>query len=218
MAGLLRSVWDEPRPARPPARQWWDWALVAVVVAVAVIEGVLRPNLEFRVPSVILAVALAPTLLWRRTHPFLMVAIAFGVSGLAPIFTDGRPSDLYTLAYLLLLAFSLLRWGSGRDIALGTCVLLAKIVFWLAAGFSTASNSVAQVGFFVTVLAVGAALRYRARARARELDQARLLERERLARDLHDTVAHHVSAMAIRAQAGLAMAATQPEEIGRAHV
>jgi signal transduction histidine kinase len=43
----------------------------------------------------------------------------------------------------------------------------------------------------------------------RELDQAKLLERERLARDLHDTVAHHVSAIAIRAQAGLATAASR---------
>jgi signal transduction histidine kinase len=38
----------------------------------------------------------------------------------------------------------------------------------------------------------------------------KLLERERLARDLHDTVAHHVSAMAIRAQAGIATAASDP--------
>lgn len=56
--------------------------------------------------------------------------------------------------------------------------------------------------------AVAMALRYR--ARARELDQVKLVERERLARDLHDTVAHHVSAMAIRAQAGLAKAKTDP--------
>ena len=55
------------------------------------------------------------------------------------------------------------------------------------------------------------ALRYRAGARLRELDQVKLLERERLARDLHDTVAHHVSAIAIRAQAGLATAASHPD-------
>ena len=36
----------------------------------------------------------------------------------------------------------------------------------------------------------------------------RLLEREQLARDLHDTVAHHVSAIAIQAQAGTAVAPT----------
>ncbi|MFC7480182.1 sensor histidine kinase [Luedemannella flava] len=38
-----------------------------------------------------------------------------------------------------------------------------------------------------------------------------LLERARIARDLHDTVAHHVSAIAIRAQAGLAVAPGRPE-------
>ena len=37
-----------------------------------------------------------------------------------------------------------------------------------------------------------------------------LLEREQLARELHDTVAHHVSAIAIRAQAGRTVAATDP--------
>ena len=37
-----------------------------------------------------------------------------------------------------------------------------------------------------------------------------VLRGERLARDLHDTVAHHASAMAIRAQAGIAASASQP--------
>ena len=36
-------------------------------------------------------------------------------------------------------------------------------------------------------------------------------EREQLARELHDTVAHHVSAIAIRAQAGRALAPSRPE-------
>ena len=54
-------------------------------------------------------------------------------------------------------------------------------------------------------------MRYRAVLRTRELDRVKLVERDRLARDLHDTVAHHVSAIAIRAQAGLATAVTQPD-------
>jgi signal transduction histidine kinase len=62
---------------------------------------------------------------------------------------------------------------------------------------------------FATV-ALGAAVRYRSGARMREMAQVKLLERERLARDLHDTVAHHVSAIAIRAQAGLAVSAADP--------
>jgi signal transduction histidine kinase len=68
-------------------------------------------------------------------------------------------------------------------------------------------------GFAVLLasVALGEAFRYRAGARVRGLDQMRLLEREGLARDLHDTVAHHVSAIAIRAQAGLATAASHPD-------
>jgi signal transduction histidine kinase len=58
---------------------------------------------------------------------------------------------------------------------------------------------------------LGLALRWRAGERARELDRVRLLEREELARDLHDTVAHHVSAIAIQAQAGIAVAPTAPD-------
>jgi len=54
-------------------------------------------------------------------------------------------------------------------------------------------------------------MRYRANSRLREEDQVKLLEREQLARELHDTVAHHVSAIAVQAQAGRALAASQPD-------
>lgn len=43
------------------------------------------------------------------------------------------------------------------------------------------------------------------------MDQVKLREREQLARELHDTVAHHVSAIAIRAQAGRVAAASEPD-------
>lgn len=54
--------------------------------------------------------------------------------------------------------------------------------------------------------------RRRGREQLRAIEQVRLREREQIARDLHDSVAHHVSGIAIRAQSGLAVA--PPEASG----
>ena len=55
-------------------------------------------------------------------------------------------------------------------------------------------------------------MRWRAVAHQREVQQVRSHERGELARELHDTVAHHVSAIAVQAQAGGVVAGTQPEK------
>jgi signal transduction histidine kinase len=150
-----------------------------------------------------------PTLLWRRTRPLLMVAIAFPTCLVGEVVVGGD-LKFNTLAFLLLLAYSLYRWGSGREAVLGSAIILAKIGVSALLGYISVGDALAGVVVVSAAVAAGAALRYRAGARQRELDQVKLLERERLARDLHDTVAHHVSAMAIRAQAGLATLDSQP--------
>ncbi len=59
-------------------------------------------------------------------------------------------------------------------------------------------------------MALGVAARSQHDHRRRRLQQAKADERVELARELHDTVAHHVSAIAIQAQAGRALAASRP--------
>ncbi|NUR92675.1 MAG: sensor histidine kinase [Nonomuraea sp.] len=210
MRGLLRSVWREPRPPDPPVRVWRDWVLVAVLVPAAVVEGVLRPDLPWRVVATTVTVALVPTLLWRRTKPLLMAAVVFGVTSLAPFLMGGDQLETYTLAYVIILLYALFRWGSGRETAIGLAGGLLSICLSLVSGRMTPAEIVPAFAVMFSAVALGVAFRYRAGARSRELDQVKLLEREQLARDLHDTVAHHVSAMAIRAQAGLATAASEP--------
>ena len=60
-------------------------------------------------------------------------------------------------------------------------------------------------------VALAAVFRYRADLWHRQQREIRNQERVALARELHDTVAHHVSAIAVQAQAGRALAATDPE-------
>lgn len=203
-------MWAEPRPTDAPARTWRDWALVAAVVGGAVVEGVLRPELPWRVASVVMVVGLAPTLLWRRTRPLPMMAIAFGATAVVPLFFGSPPTNS-SLAFVLILVFALVRWGSGREIGAGALIVLAQLGSTWAIGHTATSDVGAGILILTSTAALATALRYRARSRSRELDQIRLVERERLARDLHDTVAHHVSAMAIRAQAGLATRDSDPE-------
>jgi signal transduction histidine kinase len=188
---------------------WRDWALVAVLVPLAVLEVILREDLVWRPVALVLGAAPVFTLLWRRTHPLVMVAVAFGAQTLAdvaPLFGADESAVLFTTAYVLLLPYSLFRWGSGRDSAIGLAMILVGL-FISDAGL----DLVVAIGFFLFSAALGAAIRYRASSRLREMDQVKLREREQLARELHDTVAHHVSAIAIRAQAGRTLAAADPD-------
>jgi signal transduction histidine kinase len=209
---LFRLIWSEPRQAAP-VRVWRDWVLLVVLVTGGVLEGVLRPDLPMRVPATIVTVALTATLLWRRTSPLLVVAVVFVVHGVLTVVTGSLIPQNYTSAYVLLLPYALFRWGSGREVMAGFAVILVNAA---TAELVAPSDPAGGAAVLLATMALGAAFRFWAGARARTLDQARLLERERLARDLHDTVAHHVSAITIRAQAGLATAANRPEAAAEA--
>jgi signal transduction histidine kinase len=204
----VRSLWAEPRVPDPPTRVWRDWALVAVLVPLAVLEVILREDLVWRPVALVLGAAPVFTLLWRRTHPLVVVALAFGAQTLASsaLFGADLGAALYTSAYVLLLPYSLFRWGSGREAAIGLAMILVGLFI-----SDTGLDLVFAIGFFLFSAALGAAMRFRASSRLREMDQVKLREREQLARELHDTVAHHVSAIAIQAQAGRTLAAADPD-------
>ncbi|GHE36581.1 two-component sensor histidine kinase [Streptosporangium violaceochromogenes] len=170
----------------------------------------MRPDLPWRPLSVILTLGLVPTLLWRRTRPLLMIVIVFVSTNLAPLFTGGETAETHTMAFLLIVLYALFRWGAGREVVIGSAVMLIGVSVPAASGRLGLPDAIGAFAIMFSAVALGGTFRYRAGARMRELDRVKLLEREQLARDLHDTVAHHVSAMAIRAQAGLATSASRP--------
>ena len=219
LINALRSFWVEPREPNPPRRVWRDWLLVGALIAVAALEGFIRPDLVWRPFAVVAQIGLVVMLLWRRTHPLLSVAVAFGGVGLLQLATisAGRESaGLYTMVGLIVFPYALFRWGSGRDAIIGLLIMAGPQVLNLIYYPTEAAASAGGFAFLLVPAALGASVRYQARARNREIDQAKDLERGQLARELHDTVAHHVSAIAIQAQAGRILAETDPDAAGRA--
>jgi signal transduction histidine kinase len=214
ITNAVRSVWAEPRAAPAPARGWRDRVLVGVLMVAALLEGVLRDDVAWRPLATVVAVALAPVLLWRRTRPLACVVVAFGtatVLGLASLAAGVPGVGLTTMIYVLVLVHALVRWGSGREIVVGLAVVLVAAVEATVADHTGLAEVIGGFGILTAAAAGAAAFRYRAESWRRAVDQIRSQERVGLARELHDMVAHHVSAIAVQAQAGRAMAGQRPE-------
>jgi signal transduction histidine kinase len=208
----VRSFLAEPSAPDPPARVWRDWLLIGALLVAGLLEVILREDLAW--PGVALTFGVAPAiaLLWRRTHPLTVTVIVVAALTLGDVLTrlgTGEPMEVYTAAYFLLVPYALLRWGSGRAAAIGMALILVWHV--LTTIGTDVGDAAIGVPFLSLVAALGAAVRYRASSRVRAREQVRLREREQLARELHDTVAHHVSAIAIQAQAGRTVAASRPD-------
>jgi signal transduction histidine kinase len=217
MMGPLRTIWAAPAASpAPPRRVWRDWVLVGILGPSIIIEAGARyfhEGLPWAWLQAAVTLGLVATLLWRRTHPLLMFTIAFVATAFLTILT-GPDNQLYTSVFLLLVGYCIFRWGSGRDGVFGVALLVAvsivSSIFDSHALPDVISNVIGSTAILCTTIALALVFRTRASARVREVEQAKSLQREELARDLHDTVAHHVSAIAIQAQAGLATVAANP--------
>lgn len=215
MGSELRKFLAEPGPSRPPGVAPWDRRFALGFAGVMVAEGLLRESLALRPLQIAVGLGILGTLLLRRPRPLLALVLGFGLTTAFPfaLRAFGLPdATLHANACVLLLGYSLLRWGSGRDVVAGAVVLV--LVYASSALRGEMHGAAEAVGAAVVMLfpgALGASARFRAEAHARELDQVKLRERAELARDLHDTVAHHVAAIAIQAQAGRAVLAQKPE-------
>jgi signal transduction histidine kinase len=212
---VRRSIWHEPRPADAPPIGRLDWLLVGVVAAAALVEGIARPGLAWQPLVTVLALALTPALLWRRGRPLMAALVGWGAVGLLSVLQlTAHTGDLglYSTMAVLILLYSLVRWGSGREMVLGTAfvtVVVALGMYVSSAGLADIFGGSVLLLLFVALAAV---FRYRADLWHRQQREIRNQERVALARELHDTVAHHVSAIAVQAQAGGVVAGIQPEK------
>ncbi len=217
-----------PRPERIAriAGSWHADALVAAACSIVVLsyEVAAAPvRGSHTMLETCLGIAFCGTIVARRAHPKLAAAAAACCAALMSLgsFPD-VPGDAL-LVPLLLLAYSL-----GTDPDWGRAALTLVL---LGAGvqLGTGADGVAVVNPFIVVSvlgpwAIGLVVRSRRRlaeqlaARGRELEAERELfaaegvryERARIARELHDVVAHCVSVAVIQASAGRRLMVTDP--------
>lgn len=214
MVTAWRSVVDEPRPAHAPGPRTSDWLLVGAYTLAVLVESLARPELLWRPFVTAFALVLVPALLWRRDRPLLATLVGWGAAGVlsaAQLAGDHAELGLQSMVVILILLHALVRWGSGREIVVGTSFVAGVAALGLLAAVVSAADVFGTVVLLLLVVALAAAFRYRDALWQRQQREIRNEERVALARELHDIVAHHVSAIAVQAQAGRVVAGTQPE-------
>ena len=219
MISALRRLFNEPRPTDVPPRRWWDWVLAIGFFVAVIVELSLRDPMPWRPAFLVLWPPLAFTLLWRRSTPLAALAgvmIPLAVFDVALARSDLPLPDIYTAAYALILVYAIFRWGSGREMQWGVAVLIVAVLVDTAAGFASVGDTIGGFVILLCTAEAGIVMRRQRGVIEATRNDARSREREQLARELHDTVAHHVSAIAVQAQAGRAVLELDPSKSAEA--
>jgi signal transduction histidine kinase len=222
------------RPVGGPFTRWpraADAVLAIVVFLVAVFVKSEGPNDDLVIRSVgdvsigvflVLAVA-SGALYWRRSEPLIVFGVTWAAAALstgAVYFELVRAADLELVGIPMLVAL----YGVGRYATNDRWAYLALCGAFAVVGLSAPMDAVSagEIGFgFIVIFLVwyiGRRLRFRAeraahleREHAAEARRAVAEERTRIARELHDVVAHRVSLMTVQAGAAKTVAADDLE-------
>lgn len=209
-------------------------AAVAVVVGL-VVAG---PYLTYSAAAAAASLLLASSLAVRRLLP--TVALAVGTAGaLGQLLT--YPAPMLGIVVVPVLIYSVARWGGHRRgrtaLLLGLVGSVLGPLRW-AVGVSDTSTGLIYLAMGVTGCAGIVIAAYLVGSRVREgaevsrerqlseLERSRLMlaeqqqraavaavdERNRIARELHDIVAHSLSVIVVQAEGGKALAAKRPEQ------
>ena len=210
------------------ARQIHWQALDAALAALLTVAAVAEVTVGGYGPvTAVFAAMVTIALNWRRTHPLIVIVAGAG-AWTVPILLGLVPSEaaLTPLVALLIAVYSVARHAPARQAVAGAAVALGAS---LASDLRMAHPGVGDFGFTAILISwpwfAGYALRSHALANSALADRAALLEAERdakalaavaaergrLARELHDIIAHCVSVMVVQAGAAEEIIDRQPD-------
>jgi signal transduction histidine kinase len=198
---------------------WLDWGVPAGVGALMAFEV-----LAVEPPHVAAVIAIqslaALALVWRRRWP-LPTCLAAGWLISVPPFLGAEMQDLATPILLIaVLSYSIARWPKDlRGLVVIAAILVGVTGDYLFA--DSRDNDITDVFFVLGLLlppyVVGRIARRLAVQAEQLLGQQELVrqaairdERDRIARDLHDVIAHSVSAMVVQTAAAQDVVRTDP--------
>ncbi len=218
MVPRLLELSRDPRIARVA-----DYALAGVLLVGALIDllrgGAGNGWSGWRPLEVAVAVGVSVPLLWRRSHPAatLWIVLASGAVGaalVAPSQAGFEPFVALVVAYYSLGA-NADRWTSTLNVAGTLLVSTVGGVITVAVGEEKMGNTLPILVWTFAAWVIGRIIRSW-RSRATDLEQANQLleeqrevqaqaaaavERGRIARELHDVIAHNISMIVVQAGA-----------------
>ena len=183
-----------------------DVRIAAALFALAQLEVWLGPSIEARPETAVAAGIATAALALRRRWPLPVLVVVMGAFGALSVVAE-LPVAVFVLPTALLAVYTVASYADIERAVVGLAIALAMLgVSSAEAEDATVTDLTAPALMFAAAWALGRHLRGRraldreAEARERAAAEA---ERGRIARELHDIVAHRVSTVVIQAEAGL---------------
>ncbi|MEU6992666.1 sensor histidine kinase [Streptomyces sp. NPDC046465] len=205
----MRRDFFPPAPPTGGPRPTWGDALLALVVTGLDILAYLAPGDEgmpgtrFTVLGVLLVVAAAPPLLFRRHHPLPVLGVVLAVQCAVNLGLAVDPGTPMTNSYggaVTVALYTVARYCGSRTLALAFLAALPVQLLRGVLGDLAVANMAVDV-LVTPALVIGAGLGVRQWKWQLDINRRLLAdravgeERRRIARELHDIVAHHITTM-----------------------
>jgi signal transduction histidine kinase len=220
----MRVLRPSGYPANRTAGRWVSDALVTLVAGAAAVPVLFHDGHHPDATTVIMLVLAAAPLLVRRIWPIPVFAVVLALNAGAGLWS---PVHAVNGLALLIALYTVASMRPRRDalVCVGLLELTVVTGLLLFAGGGWWYDAVFASGMVAAALGLGlyaaarraylAELHDRAERLERERDQQAALaaaaERARIAREMHDIVAHHLTVMTTLAEAAIAASATSPE-------
>jgi signal transduction histidine kinase len=197
-----------------------DTAIVLALAAVALSEMVMstgRYSVHDHLPAAVTGgVVMCAALFWRRRQPLPVAVFAMGV--LVTVFEIGVVPQAWLVPYVLVLTYSTGVHARGWQSFAGlvTAVVIGQVITRYAADAESSSPSdhVFTVAVCGAAWLAGYALRRRHDEAVADRRGALVAERARIARELHDVIAHSLSVIAIQSDAAEQALGRDPALVG----